>query len=92
MEAINFELVETAKYSRANVMETAWYYVKTWGYSLSESMQKAWIREKNRAAKVYRKLNPSEKAIINGNKTPKITTWKPTQSEQQALHNWYHQN
>lgn len=73
MEAINLESIKAAKYSRSNVMTTAWSLVKQLGYKISEALAIAWTREKGRANKAYAKLSKEEKAVLNGKKTIKHT-------------------
>jgi len=92
MKAINPETIKAAKYSRSNVMTTAWALVKQLGYKLAEALSIAWAREKSRAMKAYSKLTLEEKAVINGNKQVSKSTWKPTLEEQQGVYNFYHNN
>lgn len=86
MNKLNIEL---AKYNKSNVMTIAWQLVKRLGFTLSEAIKEAWVKEKSRAYKVYSKLSLEEKSIINGNKKIKKTTWIPTDEQKQALINWY---
>ena len=92
MEAINSQSIKAAKYSRSNVMTTAWALVKQLGYKLAEALSESWKREKARANKAYAKLSKEEKAVLNGKKTIKhtdVTLASMTSEQVENITNFY---
>lgn len=76
------------KIDRSEVMTLAHKLLAHWGrglfaWSWSKCLQEAWRQIKIICAQRFTELRRQEVAS-------KATTWIPTESEQQALYNWYH--